>query len=623
MKSTLLLILQIVAAAATSSHRPSQRLPSLLSSHALPSNKKHRRQHHHEYRNVMPLSLPRGGSTSDEDTDELDPEQYENGSSHRSKDNTNTLPKRSVRHSVSTFSTALLSKLVPYYQLIVIRMRRGLVAGWDAAWHDNDDDDSSIDESGEDTAAADSGSSSSRREVPKLHSFLGKTGHVFMEVYRGVVSDDDAAITTATRCIDLSLTADGVKKKKKRKRRRKNKRRRHHHDNNKVTTKPTAIANGGGIDPQEDTISSLAKQYNIEIHPKHHSSIMHSTTTSFNEALQKSNADARFLICYISSNSSSSKHDNTVIPTLLNPQFTKLLQRKPLGKKNIDDSTGSYYIWICNTKSDKEAISRRLKLKPSKSSNSLLCIVHPASTIDPSGKLRISPKLIVQHHCNPPPSSLESMSAWITSTRKRHLRDYAKLQHDRKERMLYKERSEGYKRSMVEDEERQMRQEEELAIRRKKEKEEQSRLQELEKRRVVLLQNLGEEPTGTNNNDLITIALRFQQSGISSKNTEASCTRRFSKEDTMNNVLNWVDAVHGLERERVCLSTMNGAKSFVYRDEEDGEEGGSMTLEEAGLGKMTALRVGEIVLEDVDGGGGGGSVETDDADSAEVDDNDE
>jgi hypothetical protein len=68
---------------------------------------------------------------------------------------------------------------------------------------------------------------------------------------------------------------------------------------------------------------------------------------------------------------------------------------------------------------------------------------------------------------------------------------------------------------------------------------------------------------------------------------------------------------------------MNGAKSFVYRDEEDGEEGGSMTLEEAGLGKMTALRVGEIVLEDVDGGGGGGSVETDDADSAEVDDNDE
>ncbi len=134
--------------------------------------------------------------------------------------------------------------------------------------------------------------------------------------------------------------------------------------------------------------------------------------------------------------------------------------------------------------------------------------------------------------------------------------------------------------------------------------------------------NLGEEPTGTNNNDLITIALRFQQSGISSKNTEASCTRRFSKEDTMNNVLNWVDAVHGLERERVCLSTMNGAKSFVYRDEEDGEEGGSMTLEEAGLGKMTALRVGEIVLEDVDGGGGG-SVETDDADSAEVDDNDE
>ncbi len=65
----------------------------------------------------------------------------------------------------------------------------------------------------------------------------------------------------------------------------------------------------------------------------------------------------------------------------------------------------------------------------------------------------------------------------------------------------------------------------------------------------------------------------------------------------MNDVFNWVDATHGLEREKIELSTMNGSKTFMYveADDDDDEESGNITLDEVGLGKMTALRVTEIV----------------------------
>ena len=58
-------------------------------------------------------------------------------------------------------------------------------------------------------------------------------------------------------------------------------------------------------------------------------------------------------------------------------------------------------------------------------------------------------------------------------------------------------------------------------------------------------------------------------------------------------VFDWIDAVHRLEREKVTLSTMNGSKSFRYKEGED------LTLEEAGVGRMVVLRVD---LLDVDEG---------------------
>ena len=88
----------------------------------------------------------------------------------------------------------------------------------------------------------------------------------------------------------------------------------------------------------------------------------------------------------------------------------------------------------------------------------------------------------------------------------------------------------------------------------------------------------------------------------------------------MNDVFNWIDAVHGMEREKVELSSMNGARRFVYVEEETGDssdddeketsrdgESVNRTLEEVGLGKMTALRVS--VLEENGGESNGGEAD--------------
>lgn len=159
----------------------------------------------------------------------------------------------------------------------------------------------------------------------------------------------------------------------------------------------------------------------------------------------------------------------------------------------------------------------------------------------------------------------------------------------------------GYQQSVAEDVIREKRAAAELLRKQKEEEAEARRLEEMRQRRLVLLENLPEEPQ---DGEVITIALRFQN--VSSGDSEASTQRKFRKEESMNTVFNWMDAVHGLEREKISLSTMNGSKRFVYVDEsvaeddDNDEEVGerSLSLEEAGLGKMTALRVSEIATDE-------------------------
>ncbi|KAL7538338.1 hypothetical protein ACHAXR_008480 [Thalassiosira sp. AJA248-18] len=413
-------------------------------------------------------------------------------------------------------------------------------------------------------------------------------------------------------------------------------------DNNNIeeqqqryTTDPTTIVcNGGGMEPSSNNnaIQQLAQQYNIDLptSSKRYNSILPSTTTTLQEALQKANADARFLICYISKNNKGK--DTIAIPNLLSPEFVKVINRNPLGKKQSTD-TGSYYIWIANDANDTkdaENAMKRLKLKPPTSAKKttktkknssaapILAIIYPSTAIHPStGKLTVTPRTLAQHHCHPPPSSPTTLIAWTNSIRKRHLREYSKLQHDKKELQLLQERTRGYVASVNEDKEREYK--DELERKKKEEEEEKERLrkQGLEERRKMLLEGLAEEPE-VGSDGVITIALRFTTGSGGGGNDR----RRFdATSTTMNDVFNWIDAMHGLEREVIELSTMNGARKFRYVKEEsdadDDEEGGSdgegenLTLEEVGLGKMTALRVTEIVVEEAEDEDGGESVEED------------
>ena len=160
---------------------------------------------------------------------------------------------------------------------------------------------------------------------------------------------------------------------------------------------------------------------------------------------------------------------------------------------------------------------------------------------------------------------------------------------------LLKERNAGYVTSINEDKEREQKEEMEKQRRKDEEIKEQERLQSIIVRREELLASMVDEPP-MGSEGLVTIALRFTDGTTRDRTT---LQRRFdSKSTTTNDVCNWIDAVHGIERERLELSTMNGSKKFVYVDE-DGEEK-NVTLEEAGLGKMTALRVSEIVVNDDD-----------------------
>jgi UBX domain len=188
------------------------------------------------------------------------------------------------------------------------------------------------------------------------------------------------------------------------------------------------------------------------------------------------------------------------------------------------------------------------------------------------------PKLLAQHHCSPPPS-IESMTQWLDEMRKRHAKQYAKLQLERKEAALFKERKEGYIESVKSDEERKVREKKEREERLAKERAEKERLASMEKRREELLQSLPEEP-GQRVNDAITLSIRLSDG--------RSCKRRFAPETELSVVFNWVDVSLQMERELVVLTTMNGKQTFTWEDTV-----GDKTLQDAGLGRMVGFRVSE------------------------------
>mmetsp|Transcript_30708 Transcript_30708/g.63243 ORF Transcript_30708/g.63243 Transcript_30708/m.63243 type:complete len:625 (-) Transcript_30708:41-1915(-) len=459
--------------------------------------------------------------------------------------------------------------------------------------------------------------SDSEEDAPMVHTLFEKTAHVFGEMYK-------AASISKER--DISSVGDNEEKPHHKGNKRRRQRKNFHY-----SAKAVFACNGGGISeiPESNhdaAIMQLARQYGAEISTfeddpnkpvKNYQSILLSSSTSLSEALQQANGDARFLLCYISPKPQSkqagiSKNNKVVITNLLNPRLVKSANKKPLGKKQVE-FTGSFYIWICNGDNDSVSVAdislamKRLKVKPPTSSSGskkkraskdspILAIFYPASAIDPSSpnRLKVTPRLLAQHHCHPPPTTAESLVAWMSTIRKRHLREFAKLQHDRKEAMLLEERNKGYISSMKEDAERQLKEEQELKRKNEEKEYERMRQEQLEQRREELLEALSPEPeAGTKG--VITIALRFKDGSRDQ--------RRFvAAETTINDVFNWIDCVHKMEREKVTLTTMNGQKSFVYENEGgEGDEANVgdevMTLEDSGLGRMTAFRVSDFVQE--------------------------
>jgi glutamate synthase domain-containing protein 2 len=193
------------------------------------------------------------------------------------------------------------------------------------------------------------------------------------------------------------------------------------------------------------------------------------------------------------------------------------------------------------------------------------------------------PKVIAQHHCSPPPTPA-LMAAWLNALRKRHAKQYSVMQTELKEVQYYQERKEGYKESVQNDIVRKNQEKEEEAKRAAAEKADKEHQEAIAKRRTELKASLPEEATDKGAKK---IAIRFADG--------RSGQRRFTGDQPLSTVFNWVDVMYEIEREKVILTTMNGKQTFTW-DEVENEK----SLDEAGLGRMTGFRVAEKKEEEED-----------------------
>jgi len=211
-----------------------------------------------------------------------------------------------------------------------------------------------------------------------------------------------------------------------------------------------------------------------------------------------------------------------------------------------------------------------------------------------TGNAKLQPRLLSQHHCNPPPNS-SSLAKWLVALRKRHAKQISKMRIELKELQLYRERVLSYRESQVGDIQREvdtLREKEELKL--KQEEEEQARIAK-EERRQELLESLPAEPPNTGDANVITIALRFANGSRGQRRFPMTLeTEEQTEILQMGVVFNWIEGEFGIERETLELAMMKAGdgRSFEY------ERDGSLELNGLGLGKMCGLRVMELKKED-------------------------
>ena len=302
--------------------------------------------------------------------------------------------------------------------------------------------------------------------------------------------------------------------------------------------------------------------------------ILEGGTTPLATAMAIARSQARLLVVYIPAKgrSSKSKTNNGIATNSLgSKEVARAANRSSKKKKgdNTKNKLGSFLIWSAENASSAEisAAMKRLKAKhPSKggTTSPILLVAYVAQSftqLDPStGRPKLQPRVLAQHHGNPPPNPT-AMAAWLSSLRKRHGKQYAVMQHQKREAELYVERQKGYADSQVEDRVREIQTQREEEERLAKEQAEKERKAAMEKRRKELAGSLPEEPEA-GGDGVVTIALRFADGRRGQ--------RRFDGDEDMATVFNWVDGMFGMERERVELSTMTGQKKFVWGDVEGG-----------------------------------------------------
>lgn len=299
-------------------------------------------------------------------------------------------------------------------------------------------------------------------------------------------------------------------------------------------------------------------------------------TGSFQDALKQARSQARLLVVLIPAYASkkNDKSDVLAVESFLSQEVATVARRK--AKKG--STTGSFVLWSTKAASPEAALAiKRLKAQTANAKGkkrAILLAVYPNQILDNSGRVKMVPRLLAQHHCSPPPSA-ETMAAWLNALRKRHAKQYTTMQTELREFELFRERKEGYKDSVKADIENKKREEREEAERKAKEEAEKKRTEELRQRRLTLEENLPDEPD-KNDTTTKTVALRLPDGRTSQ--------RRFPGDTPLETVFGWVDVTFEIEQETVALTTMNGKLSFSWEDRE-------VTLEESGLPKMAGLRV--------------------------------
>ena len=395
-------------------------------------------------------------------------------------------------------------------------------------------------------------------------------------------------------------------------------------------------AEAGEVDSESTDFGSyLAKAYGVEDERKNGGIEEHTILGgSLQDALKTARNQARMLLVFVPSkrpegekgglpffgggkkgDAESNEYDRVAIESLLSSEVGEAANKKARKNQGKEKIFGSFALWGGKAGSSEAAsVTKQLKIKETSKKGGkrpILCAVYPAIaatvSVSPScvprlnkeplsfsfillshffiflflfslqGSEKMVPKVLAQHHCNPPMKA-KSMASWMNSLRKRHGKQYQKMQTDLKELELYQERKEGYIDSVQNDKERKLKEAQEEAERKAQEMKEAARQAEIDERRQELQESLPEDLKKGSN--VKKIALRFPDG--------RSGQRGFSSDQPLSVVFNWVDAAFEIERETVILTSLNGKQTFSWSDDET--ENGK-TLEDAGLNKMTAFRV--------------------------------